>query len=117
MIRIPLGAALTLLAVSAAWSQSPPTDPSDYPTAARADYVFACMATNGQTRQALDRCSCSIDVIASLLPYEAYVQAETALSLFQVAGDRAAGLRDMAVAKHVVDELRKAQAEAEIRCF
>ena len=40
---------------------------NDYPTSARAEYVFACMKTNGDTREALDQCSCSIDVIASLL--------------------------------------------------
>src|SRR6186713_614696 len=34
---------------------------SDYPTNARADYVFGCMAANGQTREALERCSCSLD--------------------------------------------------------
>ena len=28
---------------------------NDYPTNARAEYVFACMATNGQTRDMLDR--------------------------------------------------------------
>jgi len=52
----------------------PPTpvsaDLNDYPTAVRADYVFAFMQANGETRQALERCSCSIDVIASILPYE-----------------------------------------------
>jgi len=26
---------------------------NDYPTAARADYVFGCMASNGQTQQML----------------------------------------------------------------
>ncbi len=41
---------------------------NDYPTQARAEYVFACMASNGQTQQALRQCSCSIDVIASVLP-------------------------------------------------
>ena len=30
---------------------------NDYPTSARADYVFACMKTNGDTREALDQCS------------------------------------------------------------
>jgi hypothetical protein len=54
-------------------------DLNDYPTVARADYVFGCMKANGETRQALERCSCSIDVIASILPYERYVTAETAL--------------------------------------
>ena len=43
-----------------------------YPTPAVADYVFAFMAVNGQTQEILQRCSCSIDVIDSLLPYERY---------------------------------------------
>ncbi|MBM3624499.1 MAG: hypothetical protein FJX16_04115, partial [Alphaproteobacteria bacterium] len=37
-------------------------DLNDYPTAARADYVFGCMKANGDTRLSLDQCSCSIDV-------------------------------------------------------
>ena len=49
---------------------------NDYPTSARADYVFACMKTNGETHELLEQCSCSIDVIASLLPYDAYVAGE-----------------------------------------
>src|SRR5215831_9421753 len=53
---------------------------NDYPTVARADYIFACMKTNGETRRALEQCSCSIDVIASILPYDRYVTAETYLS-------------------------------------
>ena len=61
-------------------------DLNDYPTSARADYVFACMKANGETRQALDQCSCSIDIIASILPYDRYVAAETVLSLSQVPG-------------------------------
>ncbi len=51
--------------------------PNDYPTAARADYVFACMQTNGQNRMVLDKCACSIDAIAALLPYADYEAAET----------------------------------------
>ena len=52
-------------------------DVNDYPTAARSEYVFGCMKANGETRQSIDQCSCSIDVIASLLPYDRYVTAET----------------------------------------
>jgi hypothetical protein len=51
---------------------------NDYPTATRADYVYACMKANGETRAVLDHCSCSIDVVASILPYDRYVTAETA---------------------------------------
>lgn len=90
---------------------------NDYPTEARADYVFACMAANGQTRELLSRCSCSIDVIASILRYDDYVSAETVLSMRQAAGERMAIFRTAEGAKGVVAELRRAQAESEIRCF
>ena len=49
---------------------------NDYPTAARSEYVFGCLKANGETRQTIDQCSCSIDVIASLLPYDRYVTAD-----------------------------------------
>ena len=92
-------------------------DLNDYPTAARVDYVFACMKANGETRQALEQCSCSIDVIASILPYERYVTAETVLSVAQVPGNLGGQFRSTEQAKAAVDDLRRAQAEAEVRCF
>ena len=52
-----------LIAAGGARAEEPP---NDYPTVVRADYVFGCMQVNGQTRDALERCSCSIDVIARL---------------------------------------------------
>ncbi len=90
---------------------------NDYPTEARADYVFGCMATNGQDRNTLRKCSCSIDVIASILPYEKYVEAETVLSLQLVGGERMSIFRTAAMAKTLVATLRRAQAEADILCF
>src|SRR5215469_921760 len=61
-------------------------DLNDYPTSARADYVFGCMKANGETREILEKCSCSIDVIASIIPYDHYVATETILSMSQVTG-------------------------------
>ena len=90
---------------------------NDYPTEARADYVFVCMAANGQTRESLRRCSCSIDVVASILPYERYVEAETVLSMRQVSGERVGMMRDAASANEMVRDLRRAQAEGDVRCF
>jgi hypothetical protein len=92
-------------------------DLNDYPTSARADYVFACMKANGETHQVLEQCACSIDIIASILPYERYVSAETVLSLSQVPGRLGAMFRSPEEAKAAVTELRRAQAEAEVRCF
>lgn len=90
---------------------------NDYPTTARADYVFACMKVNGDTHQALEQCSCSIDVIASIVPYDRYVAAEAVLSLAQVPGRFGAMFRSTEPSKGAVTELRRAQAEAEVRCF
>lgn len=114
-----LAAALVaLLLVAAPAAAQAPTDlPNDYPTITRADYVFGCMAANGETRTALERCSCSIDVIASVLPYERYVQAETILSVGRVGGEKTSMFKVSPAMQKIVAELRRAQAEAEIRCF
>ena len=90
---------------------------NDYPTSARADYVFACMAVNGQTRDALERCSCSIDLIASILTYNEYVGAETVLMVAQKGGENTSIFRTSPLMRNKVDALRRAQAEAEVRCF
>ena len=90
---------------------------NDYPTSARAEYVFGCMKANGETRQAIEQCSCSIDVIASIVPYERYVAAETVLSMSQVRGNLGSQFRTSAQAASALNDLRRAQAEAEVRCF
>ncbi|MBS7544937.1 hypothetical protein KHC19_17740 [Ancylobacter oerskovii] len=95
----------------------PPGFINDYPTVARADYVFGCMAANGQSRPALEKCSCSIDTIATILPYEKYVEAETILSVGQVAGQQAEIFRSTGMFRDMVADLRRAQAEAEVTCF
>lgn len=89
---------------------------NDYPTVARADYVFACMQVNGQTRENLIKCSCSIDVIAELLPYDKYEQAETVMSVIQKGGENVAFLYSP-MFQEKVKELKRAQVEGELRCF
>jgi hypothetical protein len=93
------------------------TAANDYPTSTRADYVYACMKANGETRDALDRCSCSIDVIASLLPYDAYIAAETVAGLEQGPGRLGGVMRDTQIARDALNSLRRSQAEADVRCF
>jgi hypothetical protein len=90
---------------------------NDYPTSARAEYVFACMKTNGDTRQALDQCSCSIDVIASLLPYDAYVTASTVASMQLDSGRLGSMFRGAVIARDDLARLQRAEAEGEVRCF
>jgi len=97
---------------------APGPNSHDYPTATRADYVIGCMAANGNTREALLKCSCAIDTIAGLMPYTDYERAETALSLQQGGGvgGRVGLFRDPPQIKAVIEELRRAQAEANLQC-
>jgi hypothetical protein len=92
-------------------------DVNDYPTSARVEYVFGCLKANGETRQAIEQCSCSIDVVASIVPYARYVTAETVLSMSQVRGNLGGQFRTSEQASSALNELRRAQAEAEVRCF
>jgi hypothetical protein len=93
--------------------------PADYPTADLAEYIFGCMATNGQTPETMRRCACSIDYIAGRLDHESYVQAETVLRMRQLPGGegRALLFRASPRTQEMVDLLRRAQVEAEFACF
>ena len=111
-LSVCASAALATMIVAA-----PADDINDYPTNARVEYVFGCMKANGETRQTIDQCSCSIDVLASLLPYDRYVTAETVLSMSQVRGNLGGQFRSSEQANSALNDLRRAQAEAEVRCF
>ena len=111
----PIVAALAVLGATAMAARA--EDLNDYPTAARAEYVYGCMKANGERRQAIEQCSCSIDVVASLLRYDRYVEAETVLSMSQVRSTLASQFRSSPQAANLLNDLRRAQAEAEVRCF
>ena len=117
--RLASSLVVVALGALAAVVGAAPGAANPYPTPVVADYVLACMAVNGQTQEMLRRCSCSIDVIASLLPYERYEQAETVLRMRQVrgGGERMGLFRDTPLAREAVDDLKNAQVEAEVRCF
>jgi hypothetical protein len=112
-----LGLSAFLLTIGAVSPVARADDLNDYPTSARADYVFGCMKANGETQRSLEQCSCSIDIIASLLSYDRYVAAETVLRMAQVPGNLGGQFRSTEQARTAVDDLRRAQAEAEVRCF
>jgi hypothetical protein len=116
MIRLLAFSAVPLLAATLT-ATGPAGAAGDYPTATVADYVLGCMQVNGQTRKALESCSCSIDVIASVLPYPRYERAETFKSMSLTTGENAGLFRESAPAKAARTELKRAQAEADVRCF
>jgi hypothetical protein len=102
---------------AAAGAQDAPAPRYNYPTAARADYVIGCLAANGFQRQLLEKCACSIDTIANRMSYDDYEKADTILSMQQASvGPRGGLFRDTPVAKATLEELHRAQAEANLRC-
>lgn len=76
------------------------------------------MASNGQTHEMLQKCSCSIDLIAKSIPYGDYEKIETLMSLQQMPGaGRNAVYSNSTWAKDAVKKLREVQAESTLRCF
>lgn len=121
MIGVFKSAGLAAMAVSAFVMAAPAgavTLPeNDYPTSTRADYVFACMQVNGQTRENLMKCSCSIDTIAEILPYKDYEEAETIMSVVQKGGESVSMFHSYKPLIEKVNNMKRAQIEAELRCF
>jgi len=114
-VTTAIAGAMLLGTVSIAGAMDLPAN--DYPTATRADYVFACMQTNGQDRVVLMKCSCSIDEIAQILPFDKYEFAETLMSVGLRGGENADWLIHSPQNKKKIDLLKQAQVEAEIICF
>jgi hypothetical protein len=95
----------------------PAAGTNDYPTADRADYVIGCMAANGNTQEALMKCSCAIDTIAGVMPYNDYEEAKTALNLQVEGGPRMSIFAHTPQMQALIQNLHQAQAEANIQCF
>jgi hypothetical protein len=115
LILLAVPVLLALARLASGQEALPPKN--NYPTAARADYVIGCLAANGFQRQLLDKCACGIDVIANRMSYDDYETANTVLSMQQASvGPRGGLFRDTPVARSSLEELRRAQAEANLRC-
>ena len=112
-MRTIVAAALVLIPALASAAAPDPA----YTTAVKMEYVLGCMASNGQTPEMLQRCSCSIDAIAASLPYDTYETAETVMRMESVPGQQAAALRSVPQMKDAVDQLRRSQAAANQKCF
>lgn len=111
------GHVLGILLGTLALVTATPAIANDYPTEARVDYVLGCMAANGQGRLVMQRCSCSIDVIAEQIPYEQYEAVETILSMHDQRGELGVLFRTERGLQEQVEAFRAAQTEADLRCF
>jgi hypothetical protein len=116
-MRRILVATAAAIALMLSFGPGPASAANDYPTEVVADYVIGCLASNGETQDMLRRCSCSIDAVSSIVPYDTYEKASTILQMRQVAGDATAVFRSMTKLDEIVKQLRLAQIEADFRCF
>ncbi|MCC5808750.1 MAG: hypothetical protein JJU06_00145 [Ectothiorhodospiraceae bacterium] len=89
----------------------------DYPTDTRVDYVLGCMAANGQNYLMMQKCSCSIDVIAEMMPYEDYEAAETVIRMRERRGELGVLFRTDRGMEELLQNFRQAQTEADLQCF
>jgi len=91
---------------------------NNYPTLERVDSVLTCMAQHGgQTVENLYACSCKIDVVASIVPFELWDEARTFKAYKRMPGEKGGLFRDSDRADEVVPTLEEADAEGEKRCF
>lgn len=90
---------------------------NDYPTEARVDYVLGCMAANGQDYLTMQKCSCSIDVIAEQMPYDDYEAVMTVMGMQEQRGELGVLFRTERGMQEDVERFRSVQAEADLRCF
>ncbi len=91
--------------------------PETYPTHVIADYVLACMASNGNSFTSLHQCSCSIDLIMSKISHEDFEKANTIMQVQLDKGQRGIFYRDSNWAKHKLELFERVQAESTLKCF
>lgn len=90
---------------------------NDFPTQARVEYVLSCMdKQGGQSYDTLYACVCSIDKIASQIPYDEYVRGEVYLNLRRTPGEKGGVFRDPDQAKSLYDRLLEIITTSEKSC-
>ncbi|NML15814.1 hypothetical protein [Azohydromonas caseinilytica] len=102
-----------LLALASPWAAA-----HDYPTAARVEYVQACMRDHpGSYYEMLNKCSCVLDRLASDIPFDDFVTMSTATNANSIGGERGNTIRDTEPLQKQIREFRKLQAAAREGCF
>jgi hypothetical protein len=125
--RTRLLIACLVLAPSLAFAADPATAPvpaaaagnpaqgNDYPTQGRVEYVLGCMDDNGHDFANVYKCSCAIDHIAAVLPYDEYVEQMT-FSKYATLGGEGGNEFRVDRAKAQTKNFRSIQAEAFRAC-
>ena len=112
-----LGAAAALSALILCGSTRDAGAETTYPTATRVEYVLACLASNGDSRDTMFRCSCAIDYIASEISLTEYDRVETILRMRSVPGERTGMFRDVPWINEALEKFDAVERKASTACF
>lgn len=105
------------IAMLAGVAAAPFAAANDFPTHARTEFVLACMREQGMQQEALYKCSCAIDAIASRMSYEAWVDLSTVANGISIAGERGGVMRDIKDGRKIAGSFREIQDDAKKGCF
>lgn len=94
------------------------SDPAahNYPTQARVEYVYECVARNGGKQETLYQCSCAIDRIAAALSYDDFVEAATIVRYATLPGEGGGIFRDPEEGKKRAKQYRQLEQQAWKAC-
>jgi hypothetical protein len=109
---------LRALLIAAASVLCVPAQAHDYPTSDRVVYVQACMRDHpGPHYEMVNKCSCAIDTIARDLPYDDFVDMNTATNANSIGGERGSYIRDVDSLQVMIRKYRQIQANAMTSCM
>jgi hypothetical protein len=94
----------------------PPPPLNNYPTQARVEYVNECIASHGNKLSSLYQCSCALDMIATRLSYEDFVEASTFSKYSGLPGEGGAIFRDSDQARKMAKLYKELEADAFRTC-
>jgi hypothetical protein len=110
------GSLVTLLLSAPVLAANPPAH--NFPTEARAEYVFGCMQKlGGQNYDNLYKCSCSIDRIADQVSYDDYLAMETFERGRGAGGERLELIREGSMANEYRRKFEKVNGIAAKHCM
>ncbi len=91
---------------------------NDFPSVDRVLYVMDCMRANpGPHYEMVNKCSCSLDRLASEVRFDDYVNMVTIVNAISIGGERGSELRDNESVKPQIARYRELQARVRKACF
>lgn len=118
MKHAPLSRAARMLTASALVLAAPAALANDYPTIERVLYVERCMEQHrGPIFEMRNKCACTIDKLASQVPFAQYETMSTAADAFSIGGERGSYIRDTKVLTDEIKRFRELQTAAKKSCF